>query len=117
MFCMLTTVTMTTDPAITVAMTTDPAIMVIGNHLIMIAGKPTMSMIGKSHHRNILRITAIISMNLQTTIVTLMMQTILKMAMCALRMKMNTPIPDIMMIIKTGTINMNDMSVPLQFRS
>ena len=49
----------------TVTMTTDPAIMVIGNHLIMITGKPAMSMIGKSHHRNILRITAMISMNLQ----------------------------------------------------
>ena len=55
MSCMLTTATTTIDRAI----------MVIGNPRIMIAGKPTMAMIGKSHHRSIPKVTAIISMNHQ----------------------------------------------------
>ena len=56
-------------------------------------------------------------MNLQMSMSTLMMQTTLKMGMCALRMKTNTPTLDIMTIIRIGTTNMNDMSVPLQFLS
>ena len=105
MSCMLMTATTTIDCAI----------MVIGHPRIMIAGKPTMTTIGKSHHRSIPKVTTTISMNLQMSMSTLMMQTTLKTAMCALRMKKNTPTLDIMMIIRTGTTNMNDMSVPLQF--
>ena len=101
---------------LTIAITTiDRAIMVIGNPRIMIAGKPTMTMIGKSHHRSIPKVTAIISMNLQMLMSTLMIQTTLKTAMCALRMKMTTPTLDIMTIIRIGTGDMSDMSVPLQF--
>ena len=96
-------------------MTTDPAIMVIGSRLTMITGETTTTMIGKSHHRNIPRITTIINMNLQTTIITLTTQTTLKMAMCVLRTMTTTR--NIMMTIKIGMINMSDMSVPLQFRS
>ena len=96
-------------------MTTDPAIMVIGTHLAMITGETTTTMIGKSHHRNIPRITTIINMNLQTTIIILTMQTTLKMVMCVLRTTTTTR--NIMMTIKIGMINTSDMSVPLQFLS
>ena len=98
-------------------MMTDPAIMVIGSHLAMITGETTMTMIGKSHHRNTPRITTIISMNLQTTTTILTTQTTLKMVMCVLRTTTNTTTRNIMMTIKIGMINMSDMSVPLQFLS
>ena len=105
MSCMLTTATTTIDRAI----------MVIANPRSMIAGKPTMTTIGKSHHRSILKATTTISMNLQISMSTLVMQTTLKTATCVLRMKTSIPTLDIMMIIRIGTNDMNDMSVPLQF--
>ena len=94
--------------------TTDRTIIVIGNRLAMIAGKLMKTMIGKSHHRSILKATMIISMSPQTSMNTLMTQTTLKMATCVLRMK-SIPTLDIMMIIRIGTDDMSDMSVPLQF--
>ena len=101
---------------LTIAITTiDRAIMVIGNPQTMIAGKLMMTMIGKSHHRSILKATTTISMNLQISTSTLMMQTTLKTVTCVLRMKTSIPTLDIMMIIRIGTNDMNDMSVPLQF--
>ena len=94
--------------------TTDRTIIVIGNRLAMIAGKLMKTMIGKSHHRSILKATTIISMSPQTSMNTLMTQTTLKMATCVLRMK-SIPTLDIMMIIRIGTGDMSDMGVPLQF--
>ena len=98
----------------TATTTTDLTIMVIGNPLLTIAGKLMKTMIGKGHHRSILKATTIISMSPQTSTNTLMTQTTLKMATCVLRMK-SIPTLDIMMIIRIGTSDMSDMSVPLQF--
>ena len=98
----------------TATMTTDLTVMVIGNPLITIAGKPMKTMIGKSHHRSILKATTTTSMSLQTSMNIPMTQMTLKMATCALLMK-SIPTLDIMMIIRIGMDDMSDMSVPLQF--
>ena len=94
--------------------TIDRTIMMIGNRLITIAGKLMKTMIGKSHHRSIIKAMTIINMSPLTSMNTLMTQTTLKMATCVLRMK-SIPTLDIMMIIRIGTGDMSDMSVPLQF--
>ena len=94
--------------------TTDRTIIVIGNRLAMIAGKLMKTMIGKSHHRSILKATTTTSMSLQTSTNIPITQMTLKMATCALLMK-SIPTLDIMMIIRIGTDDMSDMSVPLQF--
>ena len=93
----------------------DRAIMVIGNPRTMAAGKPMTTTIGKSHHRSTPKITTIISMNLQMPMSILMIQTTFKTTMCTLHMEMDTPTQNNMTIIRIGTTDMNDMSVPLQF--
>ena len=52
--------------------------MMIGNCLITIAGKLMKTMIGKSHHRSIPKITTIISMSLQMSMSILMRTPLLK---------------------------------------
>ena len=103
--CMLTTATTTIDRAI----------MAIGNPRTMAAGKPMTITIGKGHHRSTPKITTTISMNLQMPMSIPVIQTIFKTAMCTLHMKMDTPTLNTMTIIRIGTTDMNDMSVPLQF--